>query len=203
MIEIIKELVTNVAVMIIFISAVEIIAPDNKMKKYVSFVLGVIFIAVLINPMIKLTKKGRGGIEEAISRYEYDNREYKSNNSIEVYKGDKTSPLNKQFEKNLSDQCERLLKGKFPQMKFKCICICECNSDSMEYDIKNITVYVNKGNIEEIKKVDININKNDENVNDEYKDIVNCLTDELQIGSDKIDVYKMDSREDRKNGESS
>ncbi len=202
MIEIIKELVINAAVMIIFISVVEIIAPDNKMKKYVSFVLGIIFIAVLINPIIKLTKEGRGGIEEAISRYEYDTKKYEKNNLIEAYKKNETSPLNKQFEKNLSNQSEEMLKKKFPNMNFQCRCTCECNSDYMSYDIKNITVYVNDGSVQEIKRVDISINEKTESIKNEYKEIVQCLMDELQISADKINVYKMENKEDLKNGKS-
>ena len=43
--------ITLVATMI-FMTAVEIISPDNSMKKYIKFVLGLILISVMINPIV-------------------------------------------------------------------------------------------------------------------------------------------------------
>ena len=45
-------IITLVATMI-FMTSIEIIAPDNSMKKYIKFVLGLILISVMINPIIK------------------------------------------------------------------------------------------------------------------------------------------------------
>ena len=39
-IESLKGLVTTLTSMLVFIGAIEIIAPDNKMKKYIKFILG-------------------------------------------------------------------------------------------------------------------------------------------------------------------
>ena len=44
-------IITLVATMI-FMTSIEIIAPDNSMKKYIKFVLGLILISVMINPII-------------------------------------------------------------------------------------------------------------------------------------------------------
>ena len=57
-------IITLVATMI-FMTAIEIIAPDNSMKKYIKFVLGLILISVMINPIIKFFT---GGEQEVINR---------------------------------------------------------------------------------------------------------------------------------------
>ena len=51
--EYLNNFVITLVATIIFMTAVEIIAPDNSMKKYIKFVLGLILISVMINPIIK------------------------------------------------------------------------------------------------------------------------------------------------------
>ena len=121
-IDTLKELTTNIAVMLVFISAVEIISPDNKMKKYISFVLGVIFIAVLINPIVKILKSRDESIAETISKFEMEAASFEKGSSSQVvFKNDEATPLEKQFENNLNDKCKTILEEKFENMKFKCI----------------------------------------------------------------------------------
>ena len=54
----------------IFMTAIEIIAPDNSMKKYIKFVLGLILISVMINPIIKFFTGGEQEVINRIKRYE-------------------------------------------------------------------------------------------------------------------------------------
>ena len=102
-IDTLKELTTNIAVMLVFISAVEIISPDNKMKKYISFVLGIIFIAVLINPIVKILNSKDEGIAETISEFEMEAASFeKENNSQAFFNNDETIPFEKHFSNNLN-----------------------------------------------------------------------------------------------------
>ncbi len=57
LIELLKVWVTNITIAIFFITAVEMILPDNSMKKYAKFVLGLLLIVVIINPIIKIFDK--------------------------------------------------------------------------------------------------------------------------------------------------
>ncbi len=200
MIGIIKEFVTNIAVLIIFISAVEIISPDNKMKKYVSFVLGIIFMAVMINPIIKLITNENNTIEETMRSYEYEVEKYENNNSLEVYSSHNDNDLNRQFEKKLSYEIVKLLEEKFSNMNFQCTAVCQCNSDSMEYDIKNINIYIKNSGVNQIRKVEVNINEDVLEEQCEYKDVKDFLSNELKVNSDKINIYEMKNREGRNNG---
>ena len=62
-------IITLVATMI-FMTSIEIIAPDNSMKKYIKFVLGLILISVMINPIIKFFTGGEQEVINRIKRYE-------------------------------------------------------------------------------------------------------------------------------------
>lgn len=61
--EYLNNFVITLVATIIFMTAVEIIAPDNSMKKYIKFVLGLILISVMINPIIKFFT---GGEQEVV-----------------------------------------------------------------------------------------------------------------------------------------
>ena len=82
--ETLKGIVTTLTTVLIFISAVELIAPKNKTKKYVSFVLGLILISVILNPIIKFISNGEksleAGIEDYISVLSKDESRIKSEN---------------------------------------------------------------------------------------------------------------------------
>ena len=66
----INDFIVTLVIMMIFITAVEIIAPDNSMKKYIKFVLGLILISVMLNPIIYFFTKGEQSIIEAVESYE-------------------------------------------------------------------------------------------------------------------------------------
>ena len=54
MIEGLKVWITSICTAIFFITAVEMILPDDSLKKYAKFVLGLILITVVISPNNKI-----------------------------------------------------------------------------------------------------------------------------------------------------
>lgn len=190
-IDTLKELTTNIAVMLVFISAVEIISPDNKMKKYISFVLGVIFIAVLINPIVKILKSRDESIAETISKFEMEAASFEKGSSSQVvFKNDEATPLEKQFENNLNDKCKAILEEKFENMKFKCITDCTISRDGMNYTINEVLVYIDS---EKVKKITININDSSKEESESSTEIKDYLKDTLKIPKEKIKVYNMEN----------
>lgn len=51
--EMIKEYIRNIAVYIILTGFISIILPDNTYRKYISLIIGVIFVAMVIEPLKK------------------------------------------------------------------------------------------------------------------------------------------------------
>ncbi len=56
--ELLNKFVITLVTILIFITAVEMIAPDNSMKKYLKFVLGLILITVILNPILTIILNG-------------------------------------------------------------------------------------------------------------------------------------------------
>ncbi len=54
MIDFLKDWVTNIIILVVLISFLEIILPSSSMKRYINMIIGLLIIIVLINPFIKL-----------------------------------------------------------------------------------------------------------------------------------------------------
>ena len=189
----IKNFVITLVSMIILITAIELIAPDNSMKKYVKFVLGTILIAVMISPIISLISNGEEVLTKEIEEYIQiaDNKsieasnEYKQNNSEIV------------FKESLEQNCMSLLKEKFKDLDFEINIDCDVDMKNINYLINNVNIGVKDKDVSTIKKIIINksndsteVSSNEDIVKnkDEIKDY---LSEKLNITRDNIEVYKI------------
>ena len=96
--EFIRAWILNIVSIILIVSFIEIILPDNGMKKFIDLALGFIIILVVVTPIVKVINEDLD-VEEAIytysndiNRYEYalntDNVVSKQNQQLlEIYKG--------------------------------------------------------------------------------------------------------------------
>ena len=197
-IETLKGIVTTLVTILIFISAVELISPNNKMKKYIKFVLGLILISAILNPILQFISKGQKNISQGIEKYEtvFSEKQNKINsdnsNSIDS-KEDKNDARKKAFIKNFDENCDNLLKNKYKDMNFKSDVDCDIDFTNINFNIKKLRIGVENNKISKIKKVEINGKgqESTEDDNKEYEDIINFVSDELSISKDKIEVYKM------------
>ena len=57
MIEALGEWIITICVAIFFTTAVQMILPDNSLKKYCNFVLGLIVFVVILSPIVKIFNK--------------------------------------------------------------------------------------------------------------------------------------------------
>ncbi|AQS10522.1 stage III sporulation protein SpoIIIAF [Clostridium saccharobutylicum] len=195
-IETLKGIVTTLVTILIFISAVELISPNNKMKKYIKFVLGLILISAILNPILQFISKGQKNISQGIEKYEtvFSEKQNKinSDNSIDS-KEDKNDARKKAFIKNFDENCDNLLKNKYKDMNFKSDVDCDIDFTNINFNIKKLRIGVENNKISKIKKVEINGKgqESTEDDNKEYEDIINFVSDELSVSKDKIEVYKM------------
>ncbi|ACD23185.1 stage III sporulation protein AF [Clostridium botulinum] len=190
-----KELVTTLVTALIFITAIELISPNNSMNKYLKFILGLVLITIILNPIVKIISNGQNNIYDSISDYEevfsnYKN-EVKSSAENELKDGD----LKKQaFEENFNKNCESLLKSQYPNKKFKSDVECVVNFNTMIFDIKKIKIGISEKSVSKIKKVIINKSDKsyEDNQNSQYKEIVTFISEQLDIPKEKIEVYKIE-----------
>lgn len=186
-------IITLVATMI-FMTSIEIIAPDNSMKKYIKFVLGLILISVMINPIIKFFT---GGEQEVINR----RKRYEDMLNLGVTnEGESKEVIEKQkeaFKSNLNSNCDNLLKEKFSDKNFKSDIKCNINLSDMTYSIDSLEVGVRENGIRLVDKIRINVNdeseeavSNNEKIDNE-EEIKNYLSELFKIPIEKIKLYSM------------
>ncbi|MBE6067903.1 MAG: stage III sporulation protein AF [Clostridium lundense] len=191
--EIIKAWISNICTVVLFITAVEIILPDNSLKKYAKFVLGLILMTVIINPIMKVYDKNfdinvmSSNVEKAI-----EIKESKSN--MEEYKKNNLNATLETFNSNLKKLSEEKLKEKFKDMDFEV----KVKSDIEHNQVKitSIEAGVKEKGIQKIKKVAVesfksekeNINKNE---NERFNEVKQFLSKELNIQEKLIKIYQL------------
>lgn len=192
-IESLKGLVTTLTSMLVFIGAIEIIAPDNKMKKYIKFILGLILITVILNPILNFISNGEENILSTLSKYErsISNEEvYKEDINVFNNKKNDNEVIKNTFIENFNKNCDKLLKDKFNDMSFKSEVECDVDFDSMSYDIKKLKIGINDN---KVKKIEIGIERdNKREDSDEYEEVVDFISDELEISKEKIEIYELE-----------
>lgn len=186
-------IITLVATMI-FMTSIEIIAPDNSMKKYIKFVLGLILISVMINPIIKFFTGGEQEVINRIKRYE------DMLNLGVTNEGESKEVIEKQkeaFKSNLNSNCDNLLKEKFSDKNFKSDIKCNINLSDMTCSIDSLEVGVRENGIRLVDKIRINVNdeseeavSNNEKIDNE-EEIKNYLSELFKIPIEKIKLYSM------------
>lgn len=186
-------IITLVATMI-FMTSIEIIAPDNSMKKYIKFVLGLILISAMINPIIKFFTGGEQEVINRIKRYE------DMLNLGVTNEGESKEVIEKQkeaFKSNLNSNCDNLLKEKFSDKNFKSDIKCNINLSDMTYSIDSLEVGVRENGIRLVDKIRINVNdeseeavSNNEKIDNE-EEIKNYLSELFKIPIEKIKLYSM------------
>ena len=186
-------IITLVATMI-FMTSIEIIAPDNSMKKYIKFVLGLILISVMINPIIKFFTGGEQEVINRIKRYE------DMLNLGVTNEGESKEVIEKQkeaFKSNLNSNCDNLLKEKFSDKNFKSDIKCNINLSDMTYSIDSLEVGVRENGIRLVDTIRINVNdeseeavSNNEKIDNE-EEIKNYLSELFKIPIEKIKLYSM------------
>ena len=192
-IESLKGLVTTLTSMLVFIGAIEIIAPDNKMKKYIKFILGLILITVILNPILNFISNGEENILSTLSKYErsISNEEvYKEDINVFNNKKNDNEAIKNTFIENFNKNCDKLLKDKFKKMTFKSEVECDVDFNSMSYDIKKLKIGINDN---KVKKIEIGIERdNKREDSDEYEEVVDFISDELEISKEKIEIYELE-----------
>lgn len=197
MIEVLKVWVTSITIAVFFITAVEMILPDNSMKKYAKFVLGLLLIVVIINPIIKVFDKNfnLNAYSDKVTSYMETGT---SKVDIKKYKDSNILNTGENFKKNLENECLTNLKESYPENKY--------NVDiKIVYDSKNGVFNINTVGIEVVDKGVKNINNieiDTKSVSASKKDVLEgaqgnkikkLISSKFKISDDVITVYKSNS----------
>lgn len=192
--EILKNWISDICVSLLFMTAVELVLPENSIKKYSKFVLGLIFIVVVINPIIGFIKQDSNLYKDITLNEDYVNKFdiYLENNLDEYSERIKKTTINS-FEENLSRNCENLLKNNFKKNNFNVDV--SVSYEDENFKIEELIVKVEElgiKNVETVEKVVIGSVNNYDDVSKEsskVKEIKKFLSNELNISENIIKVY--------------
>ena len=195
MLQTLREWLISMCTAVFFITAVEIVLPDNSMKKYAKFVLGLILITVFINPIIKIFDRNFDINTYTTSVVENFDKN-KTESEFKQYKEKSLNSTLEVFKLNLQTSCEKKLKEKYPDSNYKVQADASYDSENNKLVIKDIKVGVKEGSIEKIKKIQIggdakSVNSIDNMDNEKSMDIKKYLSNELNISKDVIQIYKL------------
>ncbi|KGM94986.1 stage III sporulation protein AF [Clostridium novyi A str. 4552] len=189
----IKQWVINICTAIFFITAVEMILPNNSMKKYAKFVLGLILITVILNPIIKLFNRSFNfeGYINSAAQY-IDQKQYKNNYG--KYKTESIDNTSEVFANNLEKLCNKKLKDKYPNDNYNVKVKVSYNDEKEKFDIQEINVGIKEEEVKKIRKITIDKTKevNTKKVIEKGKSskIINYLSESIDVPKKKIKVYK-------------
>lgn len=197
MIELLKVWVTNITIAIFFITAVEMILPDNSMKKYAKFVLGLMLIVVIINPIMKVFDKGFN-LDSYSSKATSYLEGSTSKTDIKKYKDINILNTTQNFEKNLEAECITNLEDAYPDSKYNADIKIVYDSQNGVFNINTVDIGVVDKGVASIKNIDINTTSvstsNKDILQDEQGNkIKQLISSELKISNDAITVYKLNS----------
>lgn len=174
-----KSWIVTLSSTLIFISIIEILLPKGSLKKYVKFVLGLILIAVIIDPITKIFNL-EDNIKQVIDNY--------SSNSVAVIDESNFQNTDDKFWNNLKNNCVSMLKEKYPKDDFKVDIKGTIDKSELAVNIQEVVVSVNSGDIKKIEKIDLKNEKKTKELTDKEKKVRKLLADELKIDENKIKI---------------
>ena len=188
--EYIKSFIETLVTIIILFSAIELISPNNSMKKYIKFVLGLILIVVMLNPIIDFFTEGEDKIVSTIKEYENIlSKDTKTSSDVAV-----SNEVEDVFAENLNKNSANELAEAFPDYTFVCNIDCNIDLSNYSYNISHAKIGISTNKIQDVEKVEkVEISNDNESnskiySNDEQK-IVSYVSSMLGISADKIEVY--------------
>lgn len=188
--EYIKSFIETLVTIIILFSAIELISPNNSMKKYIKFVLGLILIVVMLNPIIDFFTEGEDKIVSTIKEYE-GILSTDTETSSDVAASNEVEDV---FIENLNKNSATELAEKFPDYKFVCDIDCNIDLNNFSYDISHAKISISTNKIQEVEKIEkveiSNENKtNSQAYSDDEQKILSYVSNMLGISEDKIEIY--------------
>ena len=188
--EYIKSFIETLVTIIILFSAIELISPNNSMKKYIKFVLGLILIVVMLNPIIDFFTEGEDKIVSTIKEYENIlSKDTKTSSDVAV-----SNEVEDVFVENLNKNSANELAEAFPDYTFVCNIDCNIDLSNYSYNISHAKIGISTGKIQDVEKIEkVEISNDNQTESKVYSDdeqkIVSYVSNMLGVSEEKIEIY--------------
>ncbi|MGL4772644.1 MAG: stage III sporulation protein AF [Clostridium sp.] len=180
----IETFVITLVTTLIFMTAIELIVPDNSFKKYIKFVLGLILIAVLINPIVRFLTEGEKNLTSMIDQF--------SNSTTAITKNDegekkRNEIQEKAFKESFNKNVVLMLNNEFPKTEFQVDIDSKIDLKATSLEINKVRVTMDDKSIKKVEKVQIGEGKSQkEELTSKEKKVQEYISEELGIGKEKV-----------------
>lgn len=181
-----KNWVITLCATLIFISSIELIIPNGSIKKYVKFILGLILMAVILNPIVEILtgdkKDFHSSVKNYVEAFENDNLNFQNNN-IET---------NEIFIDKLEYSCNKMLIENYPNFKFTTKIKGNIDMDKLQLDFKEVNITYDSKDFGVVEKIQINVSNNKKGTDEDKitKDIKCFVANQLKVNEEKINVVR-------------
>lgn len=182
MIDGVRNWIVGIVSVLIFITAIEMILPDNSLKKYAKFVFGIIITITVMMPIISFIYKGPNEFEDNIRKY-VDQSDNTFLNGAAEYS-------NSTFDTGMNKSIERVLSDKYPDYNFSVDYDGEVDQKDYSVVTDSIVIKVLYKGVKPIQKVDIS--NEEKEVNKQFDEIKDYVSEILKVERDKIKVIEME-----------
>jgi stage III sporulation protein AF len=197
MIEALGEWIITICVAIFFTTAVQMILPDNSLKKYCNFVLGLIVFVVILSPIVKIFNKDlqMNKIIKESADFVFNDM---SKGNYEEYRQANINNTLERFKKNLEKQCITDLEKNFKEDKYSAKVKASYDTENSIFLIERIEVGINDGSVERVKKVQIGdesvqVDNQDSSTDKKSMEIRDFISSKYDIDKNNIYVYKLNN----------
>lgn len=199
MIEALGKWIVTICVAIFFATAVQMILPDNSLKKYCNFVLGLIVFVVMISPIVNFFNKDIT-IDKLIEQTtkEVFNEKSQSSTNYEEYRNSNMDSTLKVFKDNLEQQCSKDLAKEFKGDEFSVAVDVGFDEENQIFVINAMEVGINDGSIKRVEEVviggekSVSANKGEEEIGGYGLKVKEYISSHYDLDEELIYIYKVD-----------
>lgn len=154
MIEALGKWIVTICVAVFFATAVQMILPDNSLKKYCNFVLGLIVFVVMITPIVNFFNKDIT-IDKLIEQTTMEVFSDKTQDSAtyEEYRNSSMNTTLKVFKEKLEQQCAKDLSKEFKGDEFSVNVDATYDEVNKTFVIDSMDIGINDGSIKRVEDV--------------------------------------------------
>ncbi len=197
MIEALGKWIITICVAIFFSTAVQMILPDNSLKKYCNFILGLIVFVVILSPILKIFNEElqvNKIIEESADLVFND----KGERNYEEYRQANINSTLERFKNNLEKQCVADLEKNFKGDGYSAKVDAAYDNENSIFLIERIEIGINDGSVERVKKVQlgdesVQVDNQDSSTDKKSMEVRNFISSTYDIDEENIYVYKLNN----------
>lgn len=195
MIEALGRWIITICVAVFFSTAVQMILPDNSLKKYCNFVLGLIVFVVMITPIVNLFNKdieiGKLIEDSALQVFSED-----SSQNYEEYRNSNIDSTLTIFKEKLEKQCVQDLKEQFSGDDYKVNVDVSYDSENSLFIINSVDIGINDGSVKRVEEVVIGdaeavpVHNGEEELGERATEVKEYISSRYDVNMEKIYIYK-------------